>query len=209
MLFFNNFEGIFTILDTNKGKEIVNYKMNETYPSDLLADEAVNSEDGTFAFIMEPGICYWGNVNNLSTINKANLYKKETVEEYAHAEYAIINGNLIQVCYSGETYIYNLKELQIPLSKIELNTNYVTGTKIKIKDGEEFKVVIYGDITGDGEIEPVDALTLIKSINEKIKYKGEEFKEAGKIISKDSPTAVDALAIIKHLNGKYTIKQSK
>ena len=74
-----------------------------------------------------------------------------------------------------------------------------------------YTTVIYGDTTGDGQINAVDALALIKDINNKILFTSKEYREAGRIISdsSDNPTAVDALAIIKHANGKYTINQTK
>lgn len=75
----------------------------------------------------------------------------------------------------------------------------------------EYTVIIYGDTTGDGKINAVDALALIKDINNKVPFTSEIYTEAGRILceSTENPTAVDALAIIKHANGKYQISQSK
>lgn len=100
-----------------------------------------------------------------------------------------------------------------------------TGCKIKIDEktaGEvpdeslagnigEYDVVLYGDTTGDGKINAVDALALIKDINNKIKFTSEVYRQAGRIVSSNdqNPTAVDALAIIKAANGKYEINQNK
>lgn len=106
---------------------------------------------------------------------------------------------------------------------LEDDSIFSTGTKVKIGENNilkdpsgrhwvaEFNVVIYGDTTGDGKINAIDALALIKDINKKITFSSEIYREAGRIISKSSenPTAVDALAIIKHSNGKYEINQSK
>lgn len=96
------------------------------------------------------------------------------------------------------------------------NKGLGTGSKIKLYQNEEivseYTTVIYGDITGDGEITAIDALALIKAINSKIDYTSIMCQEAGKIVTTDidkKPTAIDALAIIKHLNGKYEIKQAK
>ena len=99
----------------------------------------------------------------------------------------------------------------------EVKGTQVLGTGFKIKlytDNtlvKEYVVVIYGDTTGDGQINAFDALTLIKGINNKIQFKGEIYKEAGRIIagSGQTPTALDALAIVKSANNKYTINQSK
>ncbi len=102
-----------------------------------------------------------------------------------------------------------------------------TGTKIKIggngrvqgsyPDGSErywlaeFNVVIYGDTTGDGKINAIDALAVIKDINNKIPFTNEIYRTAGKVYSdvEDELSAIDALAIIKYTNGKYEINQSK
>lgn len=75
----------------------------------------------------------------------------------------------------------------------------------------EYTVIIYGDTTGDGKINAVDALALIKHINNKLPFTSEIYTEAGRILceSTEKPTAVDALAIIKHANGKYQISQVK
>ena len=76
---------------------------------------------------------------------------------------------------------------------------------------QQYIAVIYGDTTGDGQINSFDALTLIKAINNKVAFKGEAYQEAGRIMTKSgqTPTALDALAIIKSANKKYTIEQFK
>ena len=91
---------------------------------------------------------------------------------------------------------------------------FKTGMKLVLSSGnvkQEYTIVIYGDTTGDGEIDAFDALTLIKGVNNKVSFKGEEYKEAGRIqaTSDEEPTAIDALLIVKSANGKYTINQSK
>ena len=75
----------------------------------------------------------------------------------------------------------------------------------------EYTVLLYGDTTGDGKINAIDALALIKDINNKIPFTNEVYRQAGRIITSNNeePTAVDALAIIKYVNGKYDINQRK
>lgn len=111
---------------------------------------------------------------------------------------------------------------------LEPDDIFGTGTKIKIggdgnsvqaenPDGSkiywaaEYNVVIYGDTTGDGKINAIDALALIKHLNGIIPFTSEVFTEAGSIVCEDGtePTAVDALAIIKHANRKQLISQTK
>jgi len=90
-----------------------------------------------------------------------------------------------------------------------------TGSTVRLyEDGKvvkEYVVVIYGDTTGDGKITAVDALALIKHINNKILFTDEVFLEAGRVRpnSGTTLTSVDALAIIKGVNGKFTINQYK
>lgn len=111
---------------------------------------------------------------------------------------------------------------------LENNTIFGTGAKIKIggngtnalveySDGSkrywiaEFNIVIYGDTTGDGKINAIDALALIKHLNGAIPFTSEVFIESGRIVcgEESEPTAVDALAIIKHANKKQLISQTK
>lgn len=83
----------------------------------------------------------------------------------------------------------------------------------------EYTVLLYGDTTGDGRINAIDALALIKDINNKIPFTNEVYRQAGKVVSfanistsdpkRIEATAVDALAIIKYVNGKYDINQEK
>ena len=90
-----------------------------------------------------------------------------------------------------------------------------TGSTVKLyEDGKvvkEYVIVIYGDTTGDGKITAVDALAVIKHINNKILFTNEAYSEAGRVraTSGNTLTSVDALAIIKGVNGKFTINQDK
>ena len=107
---------------------------------------------------------------------------------------------------------------------VKLNDNQLIATGCKIKIDEktteevseelagmigEYTIIIYGDTTGDGKINALDALALIKDINNKIPFTSEAYRQAGRIVSSNDqkPTAVDALAIVKAVNGKYEINQ--
>lgn len=109
---------------------------------------------------------------------------------------------------------------------VKLNDNQLIATGCKIKIDEktteevseelagmigEYTIIIYGDTTGDGKINALDALALIKDINNKIPFTSEAYRQAGRIVSSNDqkPTAVDALAIVKAVNGKYEINQLK
>lgn len=121
---------------------------------------------------------------------------------------SLINGNNFNEEYTIKVFDSNNQEVA---------STKVLGTGLKVKlykdnnEVQEYVILIYGDVSGDGTINAFDALTLIKGINNKVPFKGEIYKEAGRIItgSGQAPTALDALAIVKSANNKYTINQSK
>ena len=110
--------------------------------------------------------------------------------------------------YEVKIYDKNDKELQ--------DNNIIgTGSRVKLyKQGKiikEYTAILYGDTTGDGKITSVDALAVIKHINNKILLKKEEYIEAGRVRKESGKnlTSVDALAIVKSVNGKYEITKNK
>ena len=111
--------------------------------------------------------------------------------------------------------VFNSKKEEITGANLGLGT----GSIIKLYKGEEivreFDVIIYGDVSGDGEITTLDALTLIRAINNRLPYGIELLTiqwAAGQVFTGHQdvhgPSAIDALAIIKYLNDKYEIQQS-
>ena len=89
-----------------------------------------------------------------------------------------------------------------------------TGTKVQITDAsgnkQEKIIIIYGDTNGDGQINAIDALAIVKNKAGTVKFTDEVYQEAGRIMSSSGePSAVDALAIVKYKNGTYTINQNK
>ena len=109
--------------------------------------------------------------------------------------------------YEVKIYDKNDKELQ--------DNNIIgTGSKVKLyKQGKivkEYTVILYGDTTGDGKITSVDALAIIKHINNKIPFTKEEYIEAGRVRKESGKnlTSVDALAIVKSVNGKFKIEKN-
>ena len=78
--------------------------------------------------------------------------------------------------------------------------------------GADVKVILYGDLNGDGRINASDALIVVKNKTGKEKITDEIYIEAGRITDNTrknnaTPTAADALAIVKAKLGKYTINQ--
>ena len=86
-----------------------------------------------------------------------------------------------------------------------------TGSKIRVKENgsilREYKIIIYGDITGDGKINSVDLLMLQRHILELINLEDVFLKSA--IINKinKKPTSVDLLLIQRHILGLQYIIQ--
>lgn len=115
--------------------------------------------------------------------------------------------NNFNSAYEVKIYDKNDKELQ--------DNNIIgTGSKVKLYKQEkivkEYTVILYGDTTGDGKITSVDALAMIKHINNKIPFTQKEYIEAGRVRkeSGENLTAVDALATIKSVNGKFEIEKN-
>ena len=152
-------------------------------------------------------------IKNDATIKIIDVAESETISNLTLTENKITVQNLVDSNSfdDGVTVkAYNEKNEEITDATHGLGT----GSYVKLYDGEElvreFRVIVYGDASGDGEITSLDALTVIKAKNQKISI-SEFCSEAGKVFSRDTeglPNAIDALAIIKHLNDKYEIKQS-
>ena len=94
-----------------------------------------------------------------------------------------------------------------------------TGCKVKLYTNSDvlaktYTIVVYGDTNGDGNINAVDALIVVKNKLELILFENSVVEEAGRINENerktgDTPSAVDALSIIKYkLNpDEYPINQ--
>ena len=153
--------------------------------------------------------------------NKPFLSENSKIKEKEVGEKAVISGvskNLTVQEFNNQNNFsdgYQAKVFDKSNKEITGNAILGTGSKVRLYDDnklvKEYVVVIYGDTTGDGKITAVDALALIKHINNKILFTDEVFSEAGRVRpnSGTTLTSVDALAIIKGVNGKFTINQYK
>ena len=147
-------------------------------------------------------------------VKKDILGSKETISGFEVTQEGIKVSEVAKSFTDNvKTVVYDKNYKEIDESEI-VGTGYTVENFYDIEDfaNQEYTVVIYGDTTGDGLITPVDALAIIKNRNEKVLFTSEFYNEAGRILTEnkeETPTALDALAVIKHLNGKYTINQSK
>jgi len=159
-------------------------------------------------------------------------------EEGAYLDYIVIkvydDESYLTKEEDGVTYITNILETKNTLAQVaqkfanqkieardangnELSEDSLLGTGSQIdilNDKNEvinsYVVIIYGDTTGDGKINAIDALAIVKNKSGKIPFESKVFTKAGMILSdSEIPTAIDALAIIKHKNGKYQIEQGR
>ena len=86
-----------------------------------------------------------------------------------------------------------------------------SGNSGKIKEAEEilreYKIILYGDVTGEGKINSVDLLVLQRHILELEKFDG-IFLKAGNINKNGkNPSSVDLLLIQRHILNLKIIEQ--
>ncbi len=136
-----------------------------------------------------------------------------------NVEYSQINGfdytdmsvdkikSLITTIYTVEIYNYK-NEL---LSDSDLAG---TGSKIKILDTEnniinQFNIILYGDVNGDGKIDTIDLLFLQRHILDIEKFK-DSFLISGNINKNgNNPSSIDSLLIQRHILELQIISQKK
>ena len=164
-------------------------------------------------------------IKSLDTkIEKAiNLQVIENLDEneLVFDESLIINANEIYGLDYKNNSVSNIKELIKTSYNIKIfnfkeeelkETDFVgTGSKVKIyKDNNylrEYKIILYGDVNGDGKITSVDLLVLQRHILE-IEQLEEIYTKAANIRKTASkPTSVDLLLIQRHILGLQIIEQ--
>ena len=62
----------------------------------------------------------------------------------------------------------------------DLTKKIGTGTKITIDGKGEYTAILYGDCNGDGKINSLDALAIVKNNLGKVTFKADIFEEAGR-----------------------------
>lgn len=152
---------------------------------------------------------------------KLTVVRKMSDSEIHFDSSLILNGLEISGIQDTDNTVKNLKDkittdlkIQIVNAKDELlnDTDLVgTGCKIQVKENEnilrEYKIILYGDVNGDGKISSIDLLVLQRHILgietlEEIYQKAGNIKKDGK-----KPTSVDLLKIQRHILKLETIKQ--
>lgn len=171
-----------------------------------------------------------GNTKIIVQAEEGNITKEIqiTVVPKLQEEEIIFNEtlNVEQGVISG----WNLENLNVSKIKEQINTIYTieiynhtgekltdeqrtgTGSIIRLVDENgiikmEYKIVIYGDVSGDGKINSMDLLVLQRHILEIEKLKG-IFMQAGNINKNGkNPSSLDSLIIQRHILGLKEIEQ--
>ena len=205
------------ILPTDASNQNIKYQSENT-------DIAQIDNTGTITAIGE------GNTKIIVQAEEGNITKEIqiTVVPKLQEEEIIFNEtlNVEQGVISG----WNLENLNVSKIKEQINTIYTieiynhtgekltdeqragTGSIIRLVDENgiikmEYKIVIYGDVSGDGKINSMDLLVLQRHILEIEKLKG-IFMQAGNINKNGkNPSSLDSLIIQRHILGLKEIEQ--
>ena len=122
----------------------------------------------------------------------------------------------INVDTSVDSLIENIKKVSSSISVVIKNSNnevktgvFATGDKVIINDGETtiiYEVVIYGDVNGDGVIDKLDYLAILRHYYKYKEYNG-VYKEAANADRKDDIDKLDYLAVLRDYYGYKKIEQ--
>ena len=97
-----------------------------------------------------------------------------------------------------------LEFLSYSNEKLEDETLIGTGTKLKLKDSKtqeeyEYIFILYGDVNGDSEINPLDALLVQKHILEIKLLEGANLIAGNTLKNGEEPSPLDVLRLQKHI----------
>lgn len=221
-----NLPKIFNIIDDTYELEVINisnYELKDNYSSIvILAEDFINK--GLNIKISKDNDIYFNYSMKIDNSINETLSKKFNIIKSSN-EYLIsginINNNSIKDFIEGSEYKNNYTITFYRNDKIlNLDEDITTGTIMRVYDFEkefyeDYTVILYGDINGDGKITSLDALDIVsKKINnywENININS-AYAEAGRVSDKTRkeksiPSSVDALAVVKSKLGTYNIKQ--
>lgn len=139
--------------------------------------------------------------NNTSTSQETNQ-----LEFYLKEAGYKIDGDYVKGFEIGEK-VDSVKE-NLKNSAIEIksdNKRIGTGDKISL-NGKTYTVVVYGDLTGDGEINSADLLKMRQYLLGKTSL-SDAYKEAARIANDDKINSANLLKLRQYLLGKTSISQ--
>ena len=147
------------------------------------------------------------------------MAKKAEEKEYIYGVDLGTKGTNVETFIKNSSIIGNDKNYTIKIyssedKELDGKKLVGTGNRIKVYSNnkliKEYIIIYYGDTDGNGVINAIDALGIIKNKNGKVPFKDASYSEAGRVTGSSwLPSAVDALAVVKHATGKYTITQTR
>ena len=105
----------------------------------------------------------------------------------------------------------NASEVTFKNSNVNLlgdTEKVTTGSTITFSTGETYTLVIYGDLTGDGEIDSADLLRMRQQLLGKVTLSGAYLEAAHVYNSSGNVDSSDLLRLRQHLLGKTSINQA-
>ena len=155
------------------------------------------------------------NLNDIITVKEDNTEIGKLVAQKYNVNTEFISG--LSVGLSHNDLINNIKSVNssanITIEKSSTNTSdkVATGDKIKITLNnvtQEYALVVYGDVNGDGVVDKLDSLSILRHYYKKISLNSYQLVAAN--ANKDDKNLVDkldALAVLRHFYKKAKITQ--
>ncbi len=205
---------IITNVSNNNNLEIINYKSIRysyigakyykwSHKTEYVNNEGVAWHPGDYGFVqMADYIISYLKEHNYSTL----------IEKITSNNYTITNGTIYvrpstydykttdlasNITYNGDYEIYNSKD-----EKVSPGSSVGTGYKVKTKN-YTYKIIVLGDVTGDGKISLGDISKLYNHYRGKIELK-DEMLEAGKVNRKSNVSLGDLSKLYNFYKGKLS-----
>lgn len=213
----------YNILVGNKSIVQVKIKDSDILEYDVKIDDEniVKLEDGVLTGQAEGNTKITVNIKGTNIFDSAEINVIELNEGDVYIDESIsVDGDLISKVTLGTT-ISDLKNL--------INTAYVTryintnnkemldteivgtNTKIQLLNEKsdvlyEYKLVIYGDVNGDGKINSGDLLRIVKHLNKASVIENSVIFKAADVTNDSKINSGDLLKIVKYLKGNATLE---
>ncbi len=166
------------------------------------------------SYVTNEGVaCHPNDYGSLNLANMAIDYLKKNLDtktiEIKSTKYKIQNKTIIAKPTSKNYMRNELKnnitsdydyDIYVGGVKLDTNTYVGTGSKVKVKD-IEYKVIVRGDVTGDGIINLSDVSKLYNSYKKKTTLTG-DYLEAGRITESSSVVLGDVSKLYNFYKGK-------
>lgn len=113
--------------------------------------------------------------------------------------------------FSSEALVKHYRDLgcRVKVLNSEANdsTNVMTGGYVMYA-GQKYSSVIFGDVTGEGEIDIFDTASMLDHVNGREDLDG-VYKKAGLIVNEDEIDIFDTAAVLDYVNGKADLNVYK